>query len=237
MKKYIWILFVFLSFSVYADTNKCINFKKDYTHYNNGNMYDLDAYLTDCHQKSKKIETFGYFGDSPKVNYYFFQKIDGVNRLFISTYVLTDQYEENPKYVYENGKYNFMKVFDCYDFTCKANKKMTDFFGDGANLIEVKSYKTMWKYPYSVANDVKKELNSNFFKNWWSNQLKSGVVKNKTEIYKEAGLNSEKAGYLISGDKFNISGVYSRWLNISYVNKNHKTTTGWIRCEDTNICS
>ncbi|WP_215901384.1 hypothetical protein, partial [Acinetobacter seifertii] len=137
----------------------------------------------------------------------------------------------------EDGKYNFMKVFDCYDFTCKANKKMTDFFGDGANLIEVKSYKTMWKYPYSVANDVKKELNSNFFKNWWSNQLKSGVVKNKTEIYKEAGLNSEKAGYLISGDKFNISGVYSRWLNISYVNKNHKTTTGWIRCEDTNICS
>ncbi|MBD1230884.1 hypothetical protein IDM33_14820 [Acinetobacter seifertii] len=79
-----------------------------------------------------------------------------------------------------------MKVFDCYDFTCKANKKMT-VFGDGANLIEVKAIKTMWKYPYSVANDVKKELNSNFFKNWWSNQLKSGVVKIKLKFIKRLG--------------------------------------------------
>lgn len=200
-------------------------------------MYDLDAYITDCEKKYKKIETFGYFGDSPKVNYYFFEKNNKVNRLFISTYVLTGQYEENPQYVYDNGKYNFINVFDCFDFTCKINKKLTSFFGDGASLVEVQSNKIAWEYPYLTADNVKKDLKSNFLKNWLNNQLKNGIVTTKTEIYPDSGLNSEKLGYLIKGDKFKINDVSSRWLDISYVSKKNKIITGWIRCEDTNICN
>ncbi|WP_111893857.1 SH3 domain-containing protein [Acinetobacter sp. MB5] len=237
MRKYICILFFLLSFNVFAESSKCIVFEKNYSQYDNQNMYDLDAYITDCHKKSKKIETFGYFGDSPKVNYYFFQKNNNINRLFISTYVLTDQYEENPKYVYENGKYNFIRVFDCIDFNCKVNKKMTDFLGDGANLVDFKNHKTVWKYPYVTADSLKKELTSNFFKKWMENQLKDGVIKNRTEIYSDSGINSTKLGYLISGDKFNIVDVTSRWLKISYKAKNKKAIIGWINCESTNVCS
>ncbi len=200
-------------------------------------MYDLDVYITDCQKNSRKVESFGYFGDSPKINYYFFEKSNGVNHLFISTYVLTDQYEENSKYVYENGKYNFIKVFDCFDFTCKVNKKLINFFGDGANLVEVKSNKIVWEYPYLTADKVSKDLNSNFLKLWLNKQLKNGIIKNKTEIYNDSGLNSEKLGYLISGDKFNILDITSRWLKVSYTSKNKKTIIGWIRCEDTNVCN
>ncbi|EPF71469.1 hypothetical protein [Acinetobacter rudis] len=237
MRKYTWVLFIFLSFNVYAEENKCILFKKDYSQYNNENMYDLDVYITDCQKNSRKVESFGYFGDSPKINYYFFEKSNGVNHLFISTYVLTDQYEENSKYVYENGKYNFIKVFDCFDFTCKVNKKLINFFGDGANLVEVKSNKIVWEYPYLTADKVSKDLNSNFLKLWLNKQLKNGIIKNKTEIYNDSGLNSEKLGYLISGDKFNILDITSRWLKVSYTSKNKKTIIGWIRCEDTNVCN
>ncbi|WP_445116131.1 hypothetical protein [Acinetobacter sp. WZC-1] len=237
MRRYIWVLFAFLSFDVYADTNQCIAFKKDYSQYNNENMYDLDAYITDCQQSFKKIETFGYFGDSPKVNYYFFQKNNGFNRLFISTHVLTDQYEEKPKYVYENGKYNFMKVYDCFDFICKINNKVTNFFGDGANLVEIKNYKIVWEYPYATENNVKKDLNSNFFKNWLNNKLKNGIIKNKTKIYNDSGLNSEKLGYLVPGDNFNIIDITSKWLKVSYIRSNKKIIIGWVRCEDTNVCN
>lgn len=156
--------------------------------------------------------------------------------MFISTYVFTDLYEEDPKYVYEGGKYNFTSVFDCSGLTCKENKKMSNFFADGANLVEVKSDKVLWKFPYEIAMNVKKDLKSDFFNHWLNGQLTSGVVKRKTEIYDYSGLNSNSVGYLISGDKFTITDISSRWLKIKYMGKNNKKITGWINCLDTDVC-
>ena len=112
-----------------------------------------------------------------------------------------------------------------------------DFFGDGGDLVDIHTDKVVYAFPYKTANNVKKDLNSEFFKNWFNNQLNDGVVKNKTEIYEDAGLNSKKLGYLISGDKFKIIDITSRWINISYVGKNKKPIIGWLRCEDTNVCN
>lgn len=235
--KYVFYLLCLFSVTVYANNNYCISFKKNYSDYENSTMYDLDAYISNCKKESKKIDTLGYFGDSPKINFYFLKKIDLINRVFISTYVYTGLYEENPTYVYENGKYNFTSVYDCNGLSCRKNKRLSDFFGDGANLVELKKNIVVTKFPYESKINIENELDSNFFKMWSNDQLKFGVIIKKTDIYQSIGVNSEKIGYLIEGDKFKIKEVSSRWLNIIYTNKNGRTTSGWIACQDTTVCN
>ena len=220
----------------YASDNNCIAFKKNFSDYGNKNMYDIDLYINDCGKRKEKIDTFGYFGDNPKINFYFFQKNNSINRLFVSTYVYTNNYEDNPKYVYEDGRYNFTYTYDCNELKCKKNQKLSDFFGDGANLIDVKNYKVVSKFPYTSISDIKAEINSKLFKLWFGNQLKTGIILNKTNIYQNYGINSKKLGYLIPNDKFEIKGITSRWLNIVYSRENGGEIKGWISCDDTNIC-
>lgn len=234
--KHIIYLLCLLAVSYSYAANNCIEFKKNSSDYESEMTYDLEASITDCKKEKRKIDIFGYFGDSPKVNFYFFKNINSVNRLFISTYVYTDIKEEKPKYVYNEGKYNFIYVYDCNKLSCKKNEKMSNFFGNGADLVEVRYYKTVSKFPYESIEKLKQELNSNFFKNWISGQLKIGYVTKKTYIYEDKGIDSKKTGYLIFDDKFTIKDISSRWLYIKYKNKNGRIITGWVACNDTDVC-
>lgn len=234
--KYFVILLCFVSIISCADDKNCISVKKNFSDYKNEEVYDLDFYITDCKGKSKKVDTFGYFGDVPKINFYFFENIGSINRLFVSTYVYTNIYEENPKYIYQNGKYNFIYVYDCNGLNCKKNEKISNFFGNGGNLVNVNGYKVVSNYPYDSIVKIKEEVNSNLFKKWFANQLKKGHVLNKTNIYQENGVNSKKLGYLIQGDEFFIKDISLRWFNIIYKRKNGEKIEGWIDCRDTDLC-
>lgn len=195
----------------------------------------LLIYKSDCKKGKFLLDKFQVPNDIPKLDYVFEEEINNKKYIFLSISYNDSYRGENNKINYAD-KYHLNYVYQC-EKECKFDKKLSNFFGNGGDLIDIDTDKKVYIFPYSSEQSIKNELKSNLFKNWSNNQLKSGIVKNKTEIYREAGLNSEKSGYLISGDKFSISGVYSRWLNISYINKNHKMITGWIRCEDTNICS
>lgn len=180
--KYFYFLILLLSFNIHAEENSCITFKKDYGEQNDDKNYDLITYITDCKNRFKKLDTYGYFGDSPKINFYFFQKIGALNRLFVSTYVYTDIYEEKPKYVYKEGKYNFTYVYDCENLNCKKNEKISNFFGNGGSLVETKFNKTVSNFPYESNKNIQNEIKTDFFKKWYSNQLKNGTVKNMLYI-------------------------------------------------------
>jgi len=151
-------------------------------------MYDLDMYISNCQGERKKVDTFGYFGDTHKINFYFFEKINSINRLFVSTYVYTNIYEENPKYIYQNGKYNFIYVCDCKELNCSENKNISNFFGNGANLVDVKNYKVVSKYPYDLIVKLKEEVNSDLFKKWLSSQLKIDRILKKQIFIKKMEL-------------------------------------------------
>ena len=133
-------------------------------------------------------------------------------------------------------KYHLNYVYQC-EKECKFDKKLSNFLGDGGDIVDISNNKTLYVFPYAIANNVKKDLNSNFFKDWINNKLKNGIIINKTEIYSDPGIDSKKLGYIIPGDKFNIVDVTSRWLKISYKAKNKKAIIGWINCESTNVCS
>lgn len=84
---------------------------------------------------------------------------------------------------------------------------------------------------------MKNELNSKLFKDWRNGKLNIGIVLRKTFINDVNNFTPEHVGYLIKGDKFKIKEISSRWLNIVYTNKSGRTTSGWIACEDTNVCN
>ena len=104
-------------------------------------------------------------------------------------------------------------------------------------MIDSKSKKIIYKFPYSNQSDLKNELNSKLFKDWMNEKLDSGMVLRKTFINDVNNFTPEHVGYLIKGDKFKIKEVSSRWLNIVYTNKNGRTTSGWIVCQDTTVCN
>ena len=95
----------------------------------------------------------------------------------------------------------------------------------------------MRKYPYEKKEDIQGELNSNFFKMWDEGIITNGKVLKKTFINEVPNYTSDNLGYLIKDDQFIVKDVSSKWLNIIYTNKKGKKITGWIDCNDTNVCN
>ncbi|MEB3754379.1 hypothetical protein [Acinetobacter sp. MD2(2019)] len=195
----------------------------------------LFIYKSDCNKKKYLLDKFEVPNDIPEIDFVFLKNIKDERYIFISLKYSEDYRDETNKINYA-GKYHLNYVYQCKK-ECTFDKKISNFLGGGGDLIDIHTKKVVYAFPYKTSNNVEKDLNSNFFKIWFNNQLNDGIVKNKTEIYEDARLNSKKIAYLISGDKFKIIDITSRWLNISYAGRNKKPIIGWIRCEDTNVCN
>lgn len=195
----------------------------------------LFVYKSDCNNNKYLLDEFQVPNDIPEIDFVFLENINNKRYIFLSIKYSENYRDETNKINYVD-KYHLNYVYQCKK-ECTFDKKISNFLGDGGDLVDIHTDKVVYAFPYKIASNVKKDLNSEFFKNWFNNQLNDGVVKNKTKIYEESGIFSKKLGYLISGDKFKIVDITSRWIKISYANKNKKTIIGWIRCEDTSVCN
>ncbi|WP_151982320.1 hypothetical protein [Acinetobacter guerrae] len=226
----ILIFLFFLFCNVYAEDNfrlnnlQCIDAKK-----NNGK---LDVYLGDCKNKIKKIDSIEIPNDYAKVEYVFYAK----NTLYIA-------FSYNESYRDVNGDFNYadkyflINAYNCAKGDmCRYNSRLSSYFGNGGNILDLNTNKIVYKYPYSKQSDLKKELTSKMFNDWFGGGLNYGVVIRKTFINETNNFSPIHKSYLVKGDRFQVEEVSARWLNVKYKNKNNKTVKGWISCEDTDIC-
>ncbi|MEJ2900365.1 hypothetical protein [Acinetobacter sp. NS-4] len=235
--KYLLFIFLFtlVNSSLYANniiklnTYKCIE--------SNEIFNKLDVYISDCNKKLKKIDFYEIPNSIPKIDYVFSNNIkDKYNVFLVISY--NENYRDPLNRFNYLDKYYMVRAYECdKNNNCKENEKLSNFFGSGGDIVDLENKKIIYKFPYSSQHKLKNELNSNFFKDWRNGKLDSGIVLRKTFINDVNNFTPEHVGYLIKGDKFKIKEVSSRWLNIVYTNKNGRTTSGWIACEDTNVCN
>jgi len=236
LKKLIFIfLFIILNSSVYAknifklNAYQCLESRSV--------INKLDIYIGDCRSKINKIDSYEVPGSDLKIDYIFSKNLKDKYNIFIGISFSEDYRDPLNRFNYLN-KYYMIRAYECNKKKfCKENEKLSNFFGDGGDMIDSKSKKIIYKFPYSNQSDLKNELNSKLFKDWMNEKLDSGMVLRKTFINDVNNFTPEHVGYLIKGDKFKIKEVSSRWLNIVYTNKNGRTTSGWIVCQDTTVCN
>ncbi|WP_353172659.1 hypothetical protein [Acinetobacter rudis] len=195
----------------------------------------LFVYNSDCKKNKYLLEKFQVPNDIPKINFIFHTRINNKKYVFLSVSYSENYRDYNGEINYTDG-YHLINVYEC-DRKCIFNKEISNFFGSGGSLFNIKTNEIVYNFPYLDEMSIKNELSSKLFSHWFYEKDKAGEILKKTYMKYENNFSYNNIGYLVKGDKFTINDVSSRWLNISYISKNNKIITGWIRCEDTNICN
>lgn len=195
----------------------------------------LLIYKSDCKKEKYLLDTFQVPNDIPKIDFIFQENISNKKYIFLSVSYSDSYRDENNKINYAD-RYHLNYVYKC-EKKCKFDKKISNFFGNGGDLVDIYTNKKIYIFPYASEESIKNELKSSLFKNWISNKKIQGKVLKKTYINESSQFSFSHLGYLIKNDNFIIKDVSSKWLNISYTNKNGNKITGWIACNDTNICN
>ena len=195
----------------------------------------LLVYKSDCKKEKYLLDTFQVPNDIPKIDFVFQEEISNKKNIFFSISYSDSYRDVNNKTNYADT-YHLNYVYQC-ETQCKFNKKISNFFGNGGDLINIYTNKIIYKFPYSSEKSIKNELKSSLFKKWIYNKKIQGKVIKKTYINENSQFSFSHLGYLIKNDEFTVKDISSKWLNISYTNKNGNKITGWIACNDTNICN
>lgn len=217
----IGLIATYISFHTYADNVKDIMVR---------NKNDGSINISIKGQKNIELESIN--GSDSNLNFIIQKRINNKDYVLISYNTQGVSYQDNRVY-YE--KYNFFYAYDCTS-KCIYDSKLSDFFGFGGNVLSSENDKILFNYIYSDKKNVLKDLESDFFKKWYSGNLKMGKVIYKTFISSTSNYDPDAKSYLVKGDEFQIKDISSRWLNILYKSSKGKIIEGWIQCKDTNIC-
>lgn len=211
----------------------CINFYTHAEYMKDITVENKKDGSIDINIKGQDIISIDPINDNPaQLNFIIKSKINNRNYILIST--------KDNRISYRDSRmdYDMYSIFYAYDCTnkCTYDNKISNFFGNGGNVISSENDEILFNYIYDKKENVLKDLNSKLFKKWYSGNLKDGEVINKTTISDVSNYNPDAKAYLIKGDKFKIKDISSRWINIVYKNPRGKLIEGWIQCKDTNIC-
>ncbi|EXB47228.1 hypothetical protein [Acinetobacter sp. 1000160] len=196
------------------------------------NDINLDVYITDCNKKIRKIDSIEVPDDIARVEYVFSKD----KKIYIA-YSYNEDYRDYSKNYNYVDKYFLINSYDCNENSyCKYNFLVSNYFGGGGDILNRKTKKIVYNYPYSKKEFLIKEIQSKRFGEWFNGKLTNGKVVRKTFINDVNNFSTEHKGYLVKGDSFLVDEISSGWLRVKYKNKVGKITRGWINCKDTNIC-
>lgn len=118
------------------------------------------------------------------------------------------------------------------------DKKLTDYFGSGADTLsqDVDDDKIIYSYPYKNRDAVIEKVESKSFNSWLSGDLVEFTVKQKTSIYSSGNMVDDTKMYLISGDKVKVEAISAGWVSMLYTTTKGKKIRGWVLCNNLNGC-
>ncbi|WP_240364507.1 hypothetical protein [Pseudomonas syringae] len=128
----------------------------------------------------------------------------------------------------------FRKVLNGYEL----DKKITDYFGSGADVVlrSEDSDKPLYTYPYKNRNAIMAKLVSESYSRWLKGKPLELEVVEKISIYSSAAIANKTEMYLVRGDKVRQEVVSAGWISIVYKNAKGKEIRGWVLCESVNGC-
>ncbi|WP_122581917.1 hypothetical protein [Pseudomonas viridiflava] len=128
----------------------------------------------------------------------------------------------------------FRKALSGYEL----DKKTTDYFGSGADVVlrNGDTDESVYTYPYKNRNAVMGQLASESYRRWLKGERSELEVANKTSIYSSAAIANKTKMYLVKGDKVSQEAVSAGWISIVYKSTKGREIRGWVLCESVNGC-
>ncbi|MFJ2364911.1 hypothetical protein ACIPIN_14660 [Pseudomonas sp. NPDC087697] len=134
--------------------------------------------------------------------------------------------------------YFSVMVFHKVEGGFTSDKKLTDYFGSGADVLspDDNDDKPIYTYPFKARDAVVSQLASKNYRGWASGNLPDLNVNKKTSIYSLKSMASDTDMYLIKGDKVKQEAVSAGWVSIVYTTAKKKEIRGWVLCENVDRC-
>ncbi|NUU38173.1 hypothetical protein HNQ83_24340 [Pseudomonas sp. C2B4] len=118
------------------------------------------------------------------------------------------------------------------------DKKLTDYFGSGADVMPPNDNEStpIYTYPFKTRHSVTSQLSSKNYLNWANDELLELTVNQKTYIYSFQAIAGITRMYLIKGDKITQKTISAGWIQFLYTTANKKEIHGWIPCKNADGC-
>ncbi len=195
----------------------------------------LKLFIENSSGSKISFDTIEVPNDIPKLEFAFSHSIKGKQYILVGISYNEDYRDEDHPYI-NYSKYYSTLAYKCDSkYQCDFDEKISHFFGSGGDLLNNNTNEKLNTYLYKTEGDVKKSLKSGLFNDWLNNTLTNGHVIKKT-ILNDIPSYTDTAIYLITGVNFIVTEVSSGWLKINCI-KNNQKIDGWIKCQDTNLCS
>jgi hypothetical protein len=118
------------------------------------------------------------------------------------------------------------------------DRKLTDYFGSGADIVSFNGddETQLYTYPYKAKESILQQLKAQSYKDWRSGSSVTLAVNKKTYIYTAQSPASRTGMYLIKGDQVFQENVSAGWISIRYTTAKKKDIRGWVLCTDVSGC-
>lgn len=195
----------------------------------------LKLQIENSNSNKINFDTIEVPNDIPELEFAFSHNIKGRQYILVGISYNEDYRDEDQSYI-NYLKYHSTLAYKCDSkYRCIFDEEISPFFGSGGDLLNNNTYEKLNTYLYKTEEDVKKSLKSDLFNNWLNNIPTNGHTIKKTLLNNSPSYIDTDV-YLITGLNFTVTEVSSGWLRINYTKNNHKID-GWIKCQDTNLCS
>lgn len=182
------------------------------------------------------LDTIEIPNDIPELDYSFTRSIRGQPHIIAGISYDEDYRDVNQPHVNWHRYYTVL-IYSCdSNYHCTYNSKLSNFFGSGGDLVNYETNEVLSTYLYKNQSIVEKGLESDLFRNRLSSKQTNGYTTSTATVKYDSFYDGNNTDYLSVGSKFNVIDASSGWLEISY-NKDDQELQGYIRCEDTNLCS
>lgn len=196
----------------------------------------LKLFIEDSTGNKIDLDTIEIPNDVPELDYAFTHSINGQPHIIAGISYDEDYRDFDQPYINWHRQYTVL-IYPCdSNYHCTYNSKLSNFFGSGGDLVNYDTNEVLSTYLYKNQSIVKKGLESDLFRNWLNDNQTNGYAINTTTVTYSLLLDEKHTDYLSVGTKFLVTDASSGWLEITY-NKDDQELQGYIKCEDTNLCS
>ena len=114
--------------------------------------------------------------------------------------------------------YFSVMVFHIEGNNLNFDKKLTDYFGSGADVVNYRDEggTPVHTYPYKTRSVIISELKSEMYRHWTSDVLPELAVLHKAFIYSSMNVATPTKIYLIRGDKVRQESISAGWISVLY---------------------
>lgn len=207
----------------------------------------LAIYQISCSGGQKQfVSELAFGGSAGRIENAFIHNVNGEPLLFVIQTVPYPSFSDIP-YVSDNY---FIFAFSPGGKNYLYNEKISRFFGDGGDIRDASATYTVdhatliYTFPYKTADDIKRALAGNHYKQWRNQAQFSGYIKSDNAIKHEApmyvhyyktSLNNDE--YIAKGTSFSVKDISANFFLIEYKDENDAMAETWVLCADTNLCN